>query len=373
MTGKKRVAFYAPLKSPDHPIPSGDREIARLMMQALRLAGYTVDLASEVISYQKRPTDELYKTRRADVAAEEARIRALWEHDPSLVPDLWFTYHPYCKSPDWLGLPLAQSYGIPYVTAEACRTGQGTGQDWLKGREAAQQAIRYARTNFVLKESDWRYLSALMPEMETAVRIRPFVNLADMPPITKPEKLFNNDAPVLLAAGMMRPGQKMESYRILAAALREIEQKEWNLVVAGDGPEREQIESLLKFSEPDRIRFTGSVEHQQMFKLMDASDLFVWPGTGEAIGLVYLEAQSRELPVVAMNTAGVPLVVADGVGGVLTPDASASAFSTAIGRLLDSPAMRRQLGHSGRQYVTDNHDVTTVARIFKSEIDRILS
>ena len=35
-----RVAFYAPLKPPGHPIPSGDRHIARLFLEALRRAGH---------------------------------------------------------------------------------------------------------------------------------------------------------------------------------------------------------------------------------------------------------------------------------------------------------------------------------------------
>jgi hypothetical protein len=34
-----RIAFYAPMKPPDHPQPSGDRRMANLLMQALRLAG----------------------------------------------------------------------------------------------------------------------------------------------------------------------------------------------------------------------------------------------------------------------------------------------------------------------------------------------
>ena len=39
-----RIAFYAPLKSPNHPVPSGDRRVARLLMDALLLAGHEVEL-----------------------------------------------------------------------------------------------------------------------------------------------------------------------------------------------------------------------------------------------------------------------------------------------------------------------------------------
>ena len=38
----RRMAFYAPLKAPDHPTPSGDRRMARLLIQALEAAGAAV-------------------------------------------------------------------------------------------------------------------------------------------------------------------------------------------------------------------------------------------------------------------------------------------------------------------------------------------
>src|SRR4051812_22263565 len=45
------IAFYAPLKSPHHPVPSGDRLMARQLMAALTLAGHSVTVASEFRSF----------------------------------------------------------------------------------------------------------------------------------------------------------------------------------------------------------------------------------------------------------------------------------------------------------------------------------
>jgi hypothetical protein len=45
-----RIGFYAPLKPPDHPVPSGDRRIARLFVEALRLAGHMPFVASHLRS-----------------------------------------------------------------------------------------------------------------------------------------------------------------------------------------------------------------------------------------------------------------------------------------------------------------------------------
>lgn len=368
------VAFYAPLKSPYHHIPSGDREIARLMMTALKLAGYEVELVSDVISYQKRPSAELYDARRAAVHAEEQRLTALWESDPAKRPNVWFTYHPYCKSPDWLGPPLCQRFGVPYVTAEACRTHQGHDRDWADGRAAVQAAVRLADVNFVLKDTDWTYLKSFLPTMETAFRIPPFLDLANQPEKTTiaGRVEFSGDGPLLFAAGMMRPGAKSESYRLLAQALDGLNNSSWNLVIAGDGPERPVVEAQFDFPDAGRVSFLGSVEHDDMFALIDQADLFVWPGIGEAIGQVYLEAQSRGLPVVAMRTAGVPLVVSDGVGGILTAEGDIKAYRKGIEQLLGDPGRRATLSAGGKKFVRRKHDVKAVSSTFRTMLDEVI-
>jgi hypothetical protein len=43
-----KVAFYATMKPPDDPVPSGDRTMARLLVKALETAGHEVELVSHV-------------------------------------------------------------------------------------------------------------------------------------------------------------------------------------------------------------------------------------------------------------------------------------------------------------------------------------
>ena len=155
-----------------------------------------------------------------------------------------------------------------------------------------QAAVRSARVNFVLKDTDWTYLESVLPDMTTVRRIPPFLDVEAQPQpcADKADVGFPNSAPLLFAAGMMRPGHKFESYRQLADALCRIADADWNLVVAGEGPERSAVEAILDFLVPDRVRFLDSVEHEAMSALMDRSNLLVWPGIGEATGMVFLEA-----------------------------------------------------------------------------------
>src|SRR6185312_3622166 len=87
--GAMRVAFYAPLKAPDHPVPSGDRQIAQLLFQALRLAGFEPFLASRLRSFD-RDGDPPRQARLARLGRLFAdRLLRGWERCPQDAPRLW--------------------------------------------------------------------------------------------------------------------------------------------------------------------------------------------------------------------------------------------------------------------------------------------
>ena len=64
------IAFYAPLKAPDHPVPSGDRRMAGLLLAALRAAGHDATLASRLRGYEGRGNSTCQARIRAAGATE---------------------------------------------------------------------------------------------------------------------------------------------------------------------------------------------------------------------------------------------------------------------------------------------------------------
>src|SRR3546814_699106 len=117
---------------------------------------------------------------------------------------------------------------------------------------------------------------------------------------------------------MMRPGDKLKSYQILAQALRAIPDIPWQLVVAGDGQARDAAMQAFAWALPERVRFLGLVQPEVMPALYAACDVLVWPAVNEAFGMVLLEAQAAGIPVVAGRSPGVENVVAEGVTGYLS-------------------------------------------------------
>ncbi|TGV66584.1 glycosyltransferase family 1 protein, partial [Mesorhizobium sp. M00.F.Ca.ET.149.01.1.1] len=74
-----RIAFYAPLKSPNDPVASGDRQMARALINALEHGGHSVELASELRFYLREPEPKSFDAPKIEAREEAARLTKLWD------------------------------------------------------------------------------------------------------------------------------------------------------------------------------------------------------------------------------------------------------------------------------------------------------
>ena len=346
--------------------------MARMLLSALNKAGYDAFLASRLISYSKRHGLEHMAARKAAAHEEADRLLGEWDADGN-PPDLWFCYHPYDKSPDWLGMEICTRLGIPMVTAEPCKTGQGANGEWLPWRAEAQESMRMAAVNIVMTDSDEDYLSGFIAP-EKIVRLKPFIDtdlLEPTPPRAElPTDSWQGHAGCrLLTAGMMRPGAKLDSYAILAEALHQITALDWSLLIAGGGPGREQVEALMApFGE--RVRLAGECAAGEVLTLMEMADVLAWPGCREAYGMVYLEAASRGTPAVALDNMGVPLVVEDGRSGLLANPPDASHYAQALARAIGDVQLRESLSRGAREFALEERNGAKAAEQLRAILDK---
>ncbi|MBO6858469.1 MAG: glycosyl transferase, partial [Roseibium sp.] len=89
-----KIAFTAPMKPLDHPVPSGDRTMGRLIVKALESLGHEVTIASRFRSWRKDGSDDIQSEVRNEALAEADRISADWQQS-GYRPDLFLTYHLY--------------------------------------------------------------------------------------------------------------------------------------------------------------------------------------------------------------------------------------------------------------------------------------
>lgn len=348
-----RIAFHAPLKPPDHPTPSGDRQMARLLLQALTLAGHEVEVASALRTLDGVGDADAQHRLFAAAERERGRLQAL-HADPARRPELWLSYHVYYKAPDLIGPAVAGTFGIPYVVVEASRAAKRLSGPWAAFAAAAEAAIDAAALVLCVSDRDRQAIEARRPPGQRVATLPPFLDLPTAPPATAP-----HNPPRLLTVAMMRPGDKLASYRLLAEALGRLIDRPWTLDVVGDGSAAGEVAALLApFG--DRVRRHGALPPDAVADWYGKADLFLWPGLNEAFGMVYLEAQAHGLPVVAVANAGTPTVIRDGVGGRLTEPAAAD-FAAAVAALLDDPARLAALRGGARAHAERHHSLPAAA------------
>jgi glycosyltransferase involved in cell wall biosynthesis len=373
-----RIVFYAPLKPPDHLVPSGDRRMAQLLIAACEAAGHEVELAARFRSYEGLGEGE----RQARLAALGGRLahrlaERLAARPAAERPRVWFTYHLYYKAPDWLGPRVAGRLGIPYVVAEASVAEKRAGGAWGLAHAATVAALKRAAAVVSLNPADEPGVRPYLSATSRHYRLKPFLDPA---PYTAARlgrdgyraelaraHALPTDQPWLVAVAMMRAGDKLASYRVLAEALRRVDDQRWRLLVIGDGAAR--VEVLTAFApHSKRTTWLGALDGDTLARIYAASDVFVWPAINEAYGMAILEAQACGLPVVAGRSGGVGEIVTEGLTGALAPAGDAAAFAAALRELLDDPAMRGEMSRGALAKVAAEHDLVAAG----ARLDAIL-
>jgi glycosyltransferase involved in cell wall biosynthesis len=374
-----RIAFYAPLKAPDHPVPSGDRTIARLLIAALRQGGADVEIASRIRARLSEPdaAEQQAMARKGEAAAKRliAKFRARPKRER---PQAWFSYHLYYKAVDWIGPKVAAALDIPYFLAEASHAPKRAEGPFAFSHAGAEAAIRAADGIFCLNPVDRECLAPLTGKRRL-IDLPPFLDLADfagrLPERTSvrtqlaQQHGIDGDQPWLLAIGMMRKGDKLASYRLLAEALQHLD-RPWQLLIVGDGEARPDVERVFK-PVAGGVFLLGARPREKLPEIAAACDLCVWPAVNEAFGMALLEAQACGLPVVAGAWGGVPAIIVDGKTGWLSKPGDAAAFSADVDFALDADL--DAVSKAARENALAKHDIAGAARILIKTIQKSIA
>ncbi|MGB5374513.1 MAG: glycosyltransferase family 4 protein [Polyangiales bacterium] len=128
--------------------------------------------------------------------------------------------------------------------------------------------------------------------------------------------------------------------------------------LAGDGPERENIEAAIERAGLQRrVRCLGKISEAELVELYRRGQLFVMPnivvpGDMEGFGIVMLEAGACGLPTLAADLEGIRDVIDEGVNGWFAPTEEADAFARRIQALADDPEVLRAASERTAEYVT---------------------
>lgn len=133
----------------------------------------------------------------------------------------------------------------------------------------------------------------------------------------------------------------------------------FELVLAGDGPMRAEIQKLVKNHDlADQVRITGWVSSDEVRSEILAARALVLPSFAEGLPVVIMEAMALRRPVLSTYVAGIPELVRDGREGWLFPAGSVEELASAMEDCLSSPpADLRKLGDAARDRVLARHSI----------------
>lgn len=362
-----KVAFYAPMKSPEHSTPSGDRTIARLLRRSLEDQGFDTILLSD------------YRSRHW-LQSPLMILQAIWNLAKAFLivirtkPDAFFTYHVYRKVPDLIGCTLSWLFSKPYFIYEAMYSEKNT--DTLSGKinfHLTKWAITRAQAVFSYKSVDTENLLRVVPH-QRLVLLPPAVDTNLFKPDSEQRLLFRQKYKipqhhlVIACTAMLRADRKSEGVLFLIKTLAQIRHEyPIHFILCGGGDREKDVQRRLVELLPNQHTFLGAVSREQVAEALQASDLFTFPGIDEGFGMVYLEAQSCALPVLAFDNGGLRDAVGPGAG-ILSPLDDYEAWMFSLHKLCADTKLRQEMGEMAREYILRHHDQTAMAQRLANEI-----
>jgi glycosyltransferase involved in cell wall biosynthesis len=362
-----KIAFHTPLNRYGDGAPSGDRLMARQLVTLLEELGHAVEIVPSERSFMREPHPALLTAHKQAARGVTALLAERWQA-PEARPDLLFTYHCHYRAPDLVGPTLAEHFDLPYLLAEASDAQKRFDGPWAEAAALARNAILRADLHLCMTARDREGLSRLIAEPERLIDLPPFLlGIEDIPERSAAARAADEPAR-LIAVAMMRQGNKAACYLFLARTLARITDLPWTLTLIGDGPERSSIEAAFAGFPPGRVHFLGRQMRTEILSQLTTHDLFVWPGLNEAYGVVYLEAQAAGLPIAALDSGGVPAVVAQDRTALLAPHGDEAALAETIARLIGDAELRARMGAAAQDFARQERNGDSARAIVASAL-----
>jgi glycosyltransferase involved in cell wall biosynthesis len=246
------------------------------------------------------------------------------------------------------GTLIARVAGVPVVVAhEHTWSYEGEPLRRLLDRElVARGADRF----IAVSREDQRRMSSVERIDPRRTLFIPNGVTASAPPSgrdVRAELGISRDAPVIGTVCVMRP---QKAIHVLLRAVAELlpQQPALQVLIAGDGPERERLERLAgELGVAGAVRFLGA--RKDVPDLLRALDVAVSSSDFEGSPLAVMEYMDAALPVVATTVGGVPDLIEPGIHGLLVQRRDHVGLSRAIDELLRDPSRRREMGQRGRE------------------------
>ena len=161
------------------------------------------------------------------------------------------------------------------------------------------------------------------------------------------KQFASDDEKILIHVSNLRPVKRVdEVLQIFKNVNSKVKSK---LIIIGEGPDMEKINEFLE-DNPDligRIRLLGKVN--DLYRILQLSDVFLLPSEQESFGLAALEAMAANTPVISSNAGGIPEVNIQGETGYLAEIGNVDAMSNYAIKLLSDEQLLSEMKKKAKE------------------------
>ena len=170
-------------------------------------------------------------------------------------------------------------------------------------------------------------------------------------PVSREDLGMNESDLYLISIGRL---VRRKGYDYLLHALAQIERADLKLIILGEGPERENLQKIIKEKGLEsRVIMPGTVSEKRKFQYLNCADIYVLSSVHEGFGIVLQEAMQAGLPIVSTNYGGQTDIIQENENGLLVEPCSAAALAGAMIRLTDNRELMEQMKQNNLRKVKE--------------------
>jgi glycosyltransferase involved in cell wall biosynthesis len=280
-------------------------------------------------------------------------------------PNIIHVHHAFPFS--WAARFIKSTYQIPYVISihgSELPTAQKDKRYIALTMDALRKAKRIIPNSYYTR--DWM-LKVFGDEYSDQIRVIPGgvdINRFKKTNASEIDKMFNiKGEKVVVFAG------KLTAYKGVKYLVKAAKKIKGKVLILGDGPERKNLEKMVKEEKINNVKFLGHLGSNTDFlvKFYSRADVFIAPSVwDEPLGLVILEAMACETPVIVTRKGGIPLAVKDGQNGLFIRPRNSNDIVEKVNLLLTNENLRNKMAKKARQIAEEKFSWEKIGKRFEN-------
>ena len=183
------------------------------------------------------------------------------------------------------------------------------------------------------------------------------------------KQFATNDEKILIHVSNLRPVKRIiDVLEIFKDVEKHVKSK---LIIIGEGPDMEKVNEFLEENPHliSKIRLLGKVN--DLYRILQLSDLFLLPSEQESFGLAALEAMAAQTPVISSNAGGIPEVNIQGETGYLAEIGNVKAMSNYAIKLLSNDDLLKEMKNNAKKQAI-KFDLKNILPLYEQMYDETL-